>query len=114
MSRNRANLSVRFYDFSIAGVQSGSWLPNTACTPLRHALPGSQGGLVGVGAFSGSFMAWSWFRQGGVVSSRPPAGTLKGASQTQAANCNDIRYTFWRQESSKIRLKSAFSDDLDL
>jgi hypothetical protein len=27
--------------------------PNTVCTPLRHALSGSQGGLVGLCAFSG-------------------------------------------------------------
>src|SRR5688572_1854522 len=36
---------------------------NNACTRL-----------VGVGAFLGSFLAPSWFRQSGVLSSRPPAG----------------------------------------
>jgi hypothetical protein len=30
--------------------------------------------LVGVCAFSGSFLASSWFRQNGVISSHPPAG----------------------------------------
>jgi len=37
--------------------------PNTACTRL-----------VGVGAFSSSFLGSSGFRQNGVISSRPPAG----------------------------------------
>src|SRR5918993_3478782 len=56
--------------------------PNTACTPLRHALSGSQGGLVGllpVGTAcarpAGSQalgVAWSGFRQSGTVASRPP------------------------------------------
>ncbi len=36
---------------------------NTACTRL-----------VGLAAFSGSFLGSSQFRQSGVVSSRPPAG----------------------------------------
>src|SRR5574341_1316774 len=30
--------------------------------------------LVGVGAFSGKFVAGGWLRQNGVASSRPPAG----------------------------------------
>ncbi len=46
--------------------------PNKACT-----------GRVGLAAFSGSFLASSWFRQNGVISSHPPAGN---ASRWHAAN----------------------------
>jgi hypothetical protein len=33
---------------------------------------------------------------------------------TRAVNCNDIRYTFLRLESSKLRLKLAISDGLNM
>src|SRR6266511_2274439 len=50
-------------EFQIVGVSRNPLLPNTACTRL-----------VGVAAFSGSFLAQGWFRQSGVISSHPPAG----------------------------------------
>jgi len=48
---------VRFYDTS----------------PTRAKYAGAV--MVGVGAFSGIFLASSWFRQSGIVFSLPPAGT---------------------------------------
>jgi len=44
--------------------------------PLRHDLSGSQGGLVGVCAFYAVYVAWNWFRQSGVISSRESAGMV--------------------------------------
>src|SRR6266498_4429158 len=46
------------------------------CKSAQHSvhptLRQAQGPLVGVCAFSGVCVAWSWFRQNGVISSHPP------------------------------------------
>ena len=59
------------------------------------------------GAFFGIFLASSFSRFGG--DSRPTHLPL-----THTVNCNDICYTLFRLESSKIRLNLAISDGLNM
>jgi hypothetical protein len=62
--------------------------PNTACsrTPAKYA----GAGVVGFAAFLGSFLSSSWFRQSGVISSRPPSATPGHSDRTSLEQTRSV------------------------